>query len=213
MKFILLLTMMIAFAISGCGLVKQGADKYDLLVDRDEKCMQAWADIDAQLVRRSDLIPNLVATVQGYATHEQTTLREVMEARASATQVKMEYKQGVDDFSDPAKMAAFQASQNGLSQAMGKLMVVREAYPELKANQQFNTLMGQIESTENRILQARRVYNETVGQYNTELRHISGRAINPITNMEFKPRAYFTADADARIAPKINFNTAPAGSK
>ena len=195
------------FVVSGCGLLDKGMDKYNLLVDRDESCMQAWGDIDAQLQRRADLIPNLVSTVKGYAAHERGTLDEVIAARASATQVKLEYKPGQDDFSDPAKMQQFQAAQGGLSQALGKLMMVKEAYPELKANEQFNTLMVQTEGTENRILQARRVYNAAVVSYNTELRHISGRVINPITKYEFRPRVYFGADDSAKVAPKVDFSS------
>lgn len=198
---------MCAMMISGCGLFDQGVAKYDTLVDKDEGCSQAWADIDAQLQRRADLIPNLVETVKGSAAHEDKTLTDVMQARASATQVKLEYKAGVDDFSDPAKMAQFQAAQQGLTQALGKLMMVKEAYPDLKANAQFHDLMIEMEGTENRVLQARRVYNDTVKVYNTELRHVSGKVINPITGNEFKPRVYFMSDASAKDAPKVNFTT------
>jgi LemA protein len=191
----------------GDGVVEKGVIKYDTLVDRDVACEQAWADVDATIQRRADLIPNLVAVAKGYAAHERATLDEVIAARASATQVKLEYKQGVDDFSDPAKMQQFQAAQGGLTQALGKLMVVQEKYPDLKANEQFNTLMTQMEGTENRILQARRVYNAAVAEYNKELRHVSGKIINPITGMEFKQRVMFTADADARNAPKVDFGS------
>lgn len=190
---------------NGCSLFKKGVEKYDTLVTKDEACMQAWSDIDVQLQRRSDLIPNLVAAVKGSAAHENKTLKEVQEARASATQVKMEYKPGQDDFSDPKKMAEFQAAQGQLSQALGKLMMVQEAYPDLKANAQFHDLMIQIEGTENRISQARRVYNSKVGDYNVELRRVSGKVINPITNMEFKPRTYYTADPGSNVAPKVSF--------
>jgi LemA protein len=201
---------------TGCDLAEKGVVKYDTLVDKDETCMQAWADIDLQLQRRSDLIPNLVETVKGYATHEKSTLEAVQIARSAATQVKLEYKQGVDDFSNPEKMQQFQAAQGGLSQALGKLMMVQEAYPNLKADAQFTALMAEISGTENRIAQARRQYNEAVKQYNTELRHVSGRVINPLTNMEFRPRAFFSADADAKNAPKVSFGSptpAPAVSQ
>lgn len=196
----------------GGSLLEKGTIKYDTLVDKDEACIQAWGDIDATLQRRADLIPNLVQVAKGYATHERKTLDEVIQARASATQVKLEYKQGVDDFSDPAKMQQFQAAQSGMSQALGKLMVVQESYPDLKANQNFATLMTQMEGSENRILQARRVYNSTVADYNKELRHVSGKVINPVTGFEFKARVPFTADADARQAPKVNFDDPPAAS-
>lgn len=211
-KFMMLLCVLFVFVFGGCS---RGIQKYDTLTDKDEACMQAWGDIDANLQRRMDLIPNLVSTVQGYAKHESDTLTAVIQARAAATQVKLEYKPGADDFSDPKKMEAFQSAQNGLSAAMGKLMMVKEAYPELKADKQFSTLMTQIEGTENRILQARRVYNAAVGEYNKELRHVSGKLINPITGNEFKPRVYFSADAKAQTAPIVNFGSAaaPAASK
>jgi LemA protein len=204
---VMCLTMMCAAIISGCGLFDQGINKYDTLVDKDEAAQQAWGDIDAQLQRRTDLIPSLVSTVKGYAAHERATLDEVIQARASATQMKLEYKQGMDDFSDPAKMAQFQTAQGGLSQALGKLMMVQEAYPDLKANEQFNNLMVQLEGTENRVLQARRVYNAAVASYNTELRHVSGIVINKITGLPFKPRVYFGTDDSARVAPKVDFST------
>ena len=194
----------------GDSLLEKGTIKYDTLVDKDEACTQAWGDIDATLQRRNDLIPGLVQVAKGYAKHERSTLDEVIQARASATQVKLEYKQGVDDFSDPAKMQQFQAAQSGMTQALGKLMVVQESYPDLKANANFATLMTQMEGTENRILQARRVYNATVADYNKELRHVSGKVVNPITGFEFKPRVPFTADAEARHAPTINFDDPPA---
>src|SRR5271170_5405315 len=155
----------------GDTVVEKLSDKYDTLVNKDEACTQAWGDIDATLQRRNDLIPGLVQVAKGYAKHERSTLDEVIQARASATQVKLEYKQGVDDFSDSAKMQQFQAAQSGMTQALGKLMVVQESYPDLKANANFATLMTQMEGTENRILQARRVYNATVADYNKELRH------------------------------------------
>jgi len=191
----------------GDTVVEKLSDKYDVLVNKDEACTQAWGDIDATLQRRADLIPNLVSVTKGYAKHEENTLKEVMEARASATQTKLEYKQGVDDFSDPEKMAQFQAAQSGMTQALGKLMMVKEAYPDLKANALFSKLMDQMEGTENRILQARRVYNATVADYNMELRHVSGKVMNPITGFEFKQRVPFTADASARSAPKVDFDT------
>lgn len=212
-RFAMFLVMMFALATNGCDLLGKGVDKYNTLVDKDEACMQAWGDIDAQLQRRADLIPGLVSTVKGYAAHERGTMDEVIQARASATQVKMEYKKGVDDFSDPEKMKQFQAAQGGLTQALGKLMMVQEAYPDLKADKQFATLMAQVEGTENRILQARRVYNAAVGGYNTELRHVSGKVMNPITGNEFKPRLYFEADKDSKVAPKIDFSTPPVGKQ
>lgn len=185
----------------GCGLLGQGVDKYDTLVDKDEGCNTAWANIDAQLQRRNDLIPNMVAIVKGSAAHEEKTLKEVMEARASATQIKLT----ADDLTDPAKVAAFQKAQEQLKGTLSRLMMVQENYPDLKANAQFHDLMISMEGTENRILRAREEYNKTVSAFNAELRHVSGKAINPITGHEFKPRVYYQADADAKVAPKIDF--------
>jgi len=205
---------LVVFATSSCGLLKQGQEKYDKLVDADETCTKAWSNIDVQLQRRTDLIPNLVETVKGYTQHEHDTLQAVQEARSAATQVRLEYKPGVDDFSDPTKMAAFQQAQSGLSQALGKLMAVQENYPNLKADPLFSNLMAEMAGTENRIAFARKQYNDAVFSYNTELRHVSGKIVNPITGDEFKPRLPFSADPDARNAPKVSFsNPAPSASK
>lgn len=191
----------------GDNVTQKATAKYDTLVDKDEACKQAWGDIDANLQRRADLIPNLVATAKGYATHEQATLTAVIQARASATQVKLVQQQGQDDFADKDKMQQFQTAQDGLSTALGKLMMVQEQYPNLKADQHFSTLMTQIEGTENRILQARRVYNAAVGDYNKEVRHVSGKVMNPLTGMEFKERLYYGASAAAQNAPVVDFGS------
>jgi LemA protein len=204
---------LVAFATSDCKLLQQGADKYDTLVMKDETCMKAWGNIDVQLQRRADLIPNLVEVVKGYAQHEHDTLEAVQQARSAATQVKLEYKQGVDDFSDQQKMQQFQQAQSGLSQALGKLMMVQENYPNLKADAQFSNLMAEMAGTENRIAFARKQYNDAVGDYNVELRKVSGKVINPITGYEFKPRLYYGADESAKTAPKVSFtNPAPSAS-
>lgn len=191
-----------ALSMSGCGLLDQGVQKYDTLSEKDEKCNQAWADIDAQLERRSDLIPNMVSVVKGSAAHEEKTLKEVVEARASASQIKMT----ADDLTDPAKMKAFQDAQEQLKGSLSRLMMVQESYPDLKANAQFHDLMITMEGTENRILTARRDYNSAVGSFNFELRRVSGKVINPITNREFKPRVYFSASEESKAAPKVSFD-------
>lgn len=175
--------------------------KYDTLIDKDEFCNQMWADYEAQLQRRSDLIPMLVATAKGYASHEQDTLTKVMEARAGATQIKLK----AEDLSDPAKMAEFQRAQDQMKGSLSRLMMVQEKYPDLKADKHFHDLMVQMEGTENRILRSRQKYNESVTSYNTELRHVSGKAVNPLTGFEFKPRVFFQADAGAKVAPKVDF--------
>ncbi len=192
---------------TGCSLVDQGVQKYDTLVDKDEICNQMWSDYEAQLQRRSDLIPNLVAIVKGSAAYESKTLKEVMEARAAATQIKL----SADDLTDPAKIAAFQKAQDQLKGTLSRLMMVRENYPDLKANAQFHDLMVQMEGTENRILRARQQYNKVVKDYNLELRRVSGKAINPVTGNEFKSRVYFSADPSATVAPTVDFSPANSG--
>ena len=203
----ILLGLVLCFSLTSCD---QGIQKYDTLVDKDEDCNAAWADIDANLERRADMIPQLVAVVKGSAAHEENTLTAVIEARANATRPEIKLDPKSDDFSDPVKMVAFQQAQSQLGTAIGKLMMVQEQYPTLQANAAFHDLQVQIEGTENRILRAREVYNGTARSFNTELRHVSGKVINPITGHEFKPRVYFTASADSKVAPKIDFGNASA---
>lgn len=196
--------------VSGCGLLDSGVQKYDTLVDKDELCNQKWSDYDAQLQRRSDLIPNIVSVVKGAAAHEKDTLEAVVQARASATQIKLD----AESLTDPAKVEAFKNAQSGLTGALSKLMSIQENYPTLQANAQFHDLMVEMEGTENRVLIARRDYNTVVQSYNLELRRVSGKVMNPITGHEFKPRVYFSADESAKAAPKVSFDQpAPASSK
>ncbi len=178
-----------------------GCDNYDKLVDLDATCDQKWADVQTQLQRRYDLIPNLVATVKGQANFEKDTLEKVTEARASATQVKL----SGDDFTDPAKMEAFQKAQGQLSGALSRLLVASENYPELRANTAFHDLRVELEGTENRIGRSRTDYNAAVKDYNSELGKIRGQAINKVTGKAFKKREYFNADVDAKAAPKVSF--------
>lgn len=179
-----------------------GCESYDKLIELDEKCNQKWADVDASLQRRYDLIPNLVSTVKASAKFEQETLDKVTQARASATSIKLT----ADDLTDPAKMKAFNEAQGTLNSAVSRLLVSQEKYPELKANQQFRDLMVQLEGSENRILRAREEYNKAAGDYNTELRKIKGSAVNKATGKPFKTREYFTvANEDAKAAPKVSF--------
>ena len=183
-----------AFVLSGC-------QRYDTLIAKDQVAGAKWADLEAQLQRRYDLIPNLVATVKAAAKHEEETLTKVTEARSQAASIKLT----ADDLSDPAKMAAFQKAQSELSGALSRLMVVQEAYPDLKANQNFHSLQVQLEGTENRILRAREEYNATAADYNTELGKVGGQVVNKVTGKTFKPRVYFTATAEAQTAPKVTF--------
>ena len=178
-----------------------GCQTYDKLIAADQACEQAWADVEAQLQRRYDLVPNLVATVKAAATHEEKTLTEVTEARSQAASIKLTS----EDLQDPAKMAAFQKAQDNLKGALSRLMVVQEAYPELKAMGGFHDLQVQLEGTENRILRSREQYNQAVGTYNTELGKVGGSAVNKVTGKTFKPRIYFTAAAESQVAPKVTF--------
>jgi LemA protein len=193
-----LLSILIAILVA---LVLPSCSKYDELVDRDQKAAAAWADVEAQLQRRADLVPNLVSTVKASAKHEETTLREVASARARATQIQLT----ADDLSDPEKMAAFQKAQDELKGALSRLMMVQEAYPDLKANQAFHDLQIQLEGTENRILRAREAYNGAAREYNAALAKVGGMAINKVTGKPFKPRVYFTATAGSEVAPKVSF--------
>lgn len=191
--------LLFATALFGCGLVGDGIDKFDTMVVKDQECNRAWADVEAQYQRRFDMIPNLVKVVKTAASHEKGTLTAVTEARAKATKVTL----SADDVKDPAKLAQFQAAQDELSRSLGKLMMVQESYPELKANKNFENLMVQIEGTENRILFARKRFNEAVGDYNTELRRFGGRVVNKATGEEFTVRPFFKASSGAEKAPDI----------
>ncbi len=189
-------------AMTGCDLADKGVAKYDTLVDKDEACTAAWGDYESNLQRRSDMIPQLVSVVKGSAAHESTTLTAVIQARADASKIVLNPKSG--DFEDAKKFAEYQAAQSKVHTTFQQL---QEQYPTLQANAAFHDLQIQIEGTENRLLRAREQYNKAVLAFNTELRHVSGKVINPITGHEFKPRVYFAADESAKVAPKINFDT------
>lgn len=188
--------LLVAF-LASCGGVK----KYDALVEANAVCDQKWADIETELQRRYDLIPNLVASVKASAAHEEKVLAEVTQARASASQIKL----SADDLTDPAKMAKFTEAQAALTGALGRLLVTQEAYPDLKANAQFHDLMIQLEGTENRIARSRQEYNEAVKTYNAELAKVSGQVVNKVTGKPFKPRVYWSASEAAHEAPKVQF--------
>jgi len=183
------------FAVPGC-------QKYDELVTKDQLCQQRWADLEADLQRRADLVPNLVNTVKAAANYEAATLTKITEARASATSIKLT----ADDFTDPAKMKAFEEAQAKISSgALSRLLVQNENYPKLQASAQYGELMKSLESTENRILRARQQYNAAVGEYNAELGKIRGSVVNKATGQPFKPRVYFAATAESTAAPKVSF--------
>ncbi len=178
-----------------------GCQSYDELITKDQVCEQRWADYQAALQRRADLVPNLVETVRAAAKQEQATLTAVIEARAKATSIQLSGA----DLEDPAKVAAFEKAQGDLKGALSRLLVVQEAYPDLKSNQGFRELQVQLEGTENRILRAREQYNAAVAAYNTELKKIRGSVVRKATGTTFKERVYFTASADAQNAPQVKF--------
>ncbi len=179
-------------------LIQPVIGSYNGLVQKDEKVKAQWAQVENVYQRRSDLIPNLVNTVKGYANFEKETLTQVIEARSKATQTTI----------DPTKMTPetlkqFQSNQDGLSSALGRLMVVVEKYPELKANQNFLELQSQLEGTENRITTERRLFNESANDYNTYRRNFPRNIIAGWFGFAEKP--YFTAQAGADTAPKVEF--------
>jgi LemA protein len=188
------LLLLVLFLLTACS-------KYNALVEANATCDEKWANIDVELQRRYELIPNIVATVKGAAQHEEKTLEAVTQARASATQIKLTG----DDFSDPAKMAAFQKAQDQLSGSLSRLLVTQEAYPDLKAMPQFHDLAVELEGTENRIARARQEYNAAVKTYNAELAKVGGSVVNKVTGHPFKPRIYWAASPEAQQAPKVQF--------
>ncbi len=159
---------------------------------------QKWADVQSSYQRRSDLIPNLVETVKGAADFEKTTLTQVIQARASATQMKV----NAEDLT-PEKMQQFQASQGQLSQALGRLMVVSEQYPQLKANENFRDLQNQLEGTENRIKVSRDAFNASVKDYNIKVSNFPNNILAGIFNKKERPS--FQAEAGAEKAPSVKF--------
>jgi LemA protein len=193
--------LLLLLSILAVALGAPGCSKYDELVEKDSICDQRWADVEAQLQRRYDLIPNLVATVKASAAHEATVLAQVTEARAQATSIKLT----AEDLTDPAKMAAFQKAQDQLKGALSRLLVVQESYPDLKGNQGFRDLQVQLEGTENRVLRSREQYNAAVQEYNATLNKIGGSVVNKVTGKPFKPRVFFQAAAGAQAAPTVSF--------
>jgi LemA protein len=192
----------------GDSLVEKGTIKYDTLVDKDEACTKAWADYEANLTRRAQMVPQLVAIVKAQAANESTTIVAVQQAQANATRPEVKLDPNNGDLEDPAKFAAYQQAQSTLGTQLSRLMVQAPAqFPTLGSNQSFHDLQVQIEGTENRLLRAREVYNSAVQSFNTELRHVSGKIINPLTGHEFKPKQYFQADSQDKAAPTLDFGT------
>ena len=189
-----------AATLAGCGV--------NSIPTAEENAKAKWADVQSQYQRRSDLSPNLVATVKGYAKQEQDTLTKVTEARAAATQVKI----SADDVRDPDKIAKFEAAQSQLSQGLGRLLATTEAYPDLKSNENFLALQSQLEGTENRITVARKDYNEAVRAYNVTIRTFPA-VIAAKVIYGAKPMVPFAATTPgAEAAPTISFDGAGSGS-
>ena len=178
--------------LSGCG--------YNKLQGLDEEVKGAWAEVQNQYQRRADLVPNLVATVKGAANFEQETLQKVVEARAAATSVKVD----ANALNNPETFKKFEQAQSQLSSALSRLLVVVERYPELKANQNFQTLQAQLEGTENRIAVARRRYIEQVAEYNKAVRYFpTNLTAKWLLGLEIRPT--FTADEAAQKPPAVKF--------
>lgn len=175
-----------------------GVSLYNGFVQQEEEVNTAWSQVENQYQRRADLIPNLVATVKGYAAHEQETLQAVVEARSKATSTTIDANN-----IDEAALAQFQRNQDALSSALSRLMVVVEKYPELKANENFMALQSQLEGTENRITVARRDFNEAAKKYNTGIRRFPSNLVASIAGFDKRP--YFEAQAGSEVAPTVDF--------
>ena len=195
------LVILAAATLAGCGVND---------IHRKQVAAQtAWADVQNDYQRRSDLIPNLVATVKGYAAQEQRTLVEVTQARASATQVKVD----ASTLTDQASLDRYAKAQDQLSGVLGRLMMIQEKYPDLKSNQNFLALQDQLEGTENRIAVARRDYNAAVQDYNTTLQVLPTSIWAATFYHNHKPMALFSASAAAQSAPTVSFdNSLPPGA-
>lgn len=181
-------------------LIIFGISSYNGLVQKQETVNQAWAQVENQYQRRSDLVPNLVNTVKGAANFEQETLTQVIEARSRASSIQVT----ADDLNDPQKLQQFQQAQSQLSGALSRLLVTVEKYPELQANKNFRDLQVQLEGTENRIATERMRFNEAVQSYNTSIRTFPSSVFASIFG--FDNKAYFEADEGAQEAPEVNFD-------
>ena len=175
-----------------------GVGSYNGLVSMDEEVNGKWANVETQYQRRSDLVPNLVATVKGYAQHEKSTLEAVMKARSQATQIKVDPADCT-----PQQLAAYQKAQGNVTSALGKLLAITENYPQLKANENFLELQSQLEGTENRINVARKDFNDAAQEYNKAIRRFPRSIIAGMCG--FDKRTYFEAEAGADKAPKVEF--------
>lgn len=191
MKRIILAAIVALLAMTSCST-------YNGMVTKEEAVKTAWSNVETQYQRRADLIPNLVATVKGYATHEESTLTAVVDARAKATSVNI----SPDDLNEES-LAAYQRAQSAVTSALGRLIAVSESYPDLKANQNFLELQAQLEGTENRITVARKEFNEATQAYNIAIRKFPANIIAMLFSFSQKP--YFAAEEGAAQAPKVEF--------
>jgi LemA protein len=195
MRINAILTLIVSLALitfTGCG--------YNTMQKYEEAVFEAWGNVDSNLQRRADLIPNLVETVKGYAAHEKETLQAVIEARSKATSVKLSTK----DLSNAEAMQRFLNAQGGLSSALSRLMVVVERYPNLKANQNFLALQDQLEGTENRINVARQRYNQAVQRFNFAIRKFPNNLTNNLL-LNLERKEYFKAEEGTKKAPQVKF--------
>jgi len=190
-----LLLALVLLQLSGCGI--------NNIPTYDEQVKAAWSQVLNQYQRRSDLVPNLVNTVKGYAAQEKDVLTAVVEARSRVAQTQLPK----DVLTDPAAFKTFQDNQAQLSSALARLLVVVERYPDLKSNQNFLALQSQLEGTENRIAVARRDYIQAVQQYNTEIRTFPGRIWKSILYADATPKENFTVSQEAQQVPKVEFQT------
>lgn len=192
---IALLVVVLLIFFAGCA----GCNTYNNMIASEERVEQSWADVETQYQRRSDLIPNLVNTVRGAADFEQETLQSVTEARARATSINV----SAEDLEDPEQVRAFMEAQNELSGALGRLLAVAENYPQLRATEAFRDLQAQLEGTENRITVARRDYNQSVQQYNTQVRRFPANIVAGLFG--FDRRTPFEAAEGADEVPEVQF--------
>ena len=192
------IVVLIIVAVVVIGLFSWIKGVYNGMVKADEGVQAAWSQVENVYQRRADLIPNLVATVKGYAAHESETLESVVAARAKATQMTVDAENLT-----PEALAKYQKAQGELGSALGKLLMIQENYPELKANENFRDLQSQLEGTENRITVERQKFNETARAYNTMIRQFPKNIFAGMFGFEKKP--YFEADESAMTAPKVEF--------
>lgn len=190
LKYIILIAVIGVFTLSSCG--------YNSMVNKQEAVTAQWAQVENSYQRRADLIPNLVSTVKGYAAHEQETFTAVVDARARATQVTVNPEELTEE-----GIQEFQQAQNQLSSALGKLLMIRENYPDLKANQNFLALQDELAGTENRIAVERNRFNEYARDYNQYIRRFPHVIYAGMFG--FKKKGYFEADAGAQTAPAVEF--------